>query len=121
MQRGARALRRKHAPIEQCGENAASLSISSPSDGVNLAPGQLATMEDRLENTPRLRGKRAEGDFFVCPDKDPCAQAIGLHEVLHEAHLIDADSEEEARELRERLLAESAASIEIIPACAIAV
>src|SRR5450432_2104124 len=78
-------------------------------------------MDDRLENAPRLRGKRAEGDFFVCPDQDPCAQAIGLNERLHEAHLIDADSEEEAREFSKRLLAESSASIEIIPACAIAV
>jgi hypothetical protein len=59
-------------------------------------------MEDRFQHPPRLRGQLAHPDFLFSPDQNARPQAVGLDEALHEVHLVDADTEEEARELGER-------------------
>ena len=68
-----------------------------------------------------MGGRLPSRDFLFRPEQNARAQAVRLDEALHEGHLIEAGFEEEAREVRERFLAQRAAPVEIVAARQIAV
>jgi hypothetical protein len=52
--------------------------------------------------------------FPLPPKQDACAQALWLHQAIHEGHLIDARFQKEFSERRKRLLAQIPATIEVV-------
>jgi hypothetical protein len=70
-----------------------------------IATRQLSPVQDRFQHLPRPWRQIVESDFFFRPQEDACPQAIRLHQIFHEAHLIDAHSQKEFSESRECFLA----------------
>src|SRR6516225_8098397 len=79
-----------------------------------VTTGQFSPIEQGFEHPARSRRKILQLDLLFCPKQDSGAQAIRLHQALHEAHLIDARFQKEFRKCRERLLAQIPATVQIV-------
>ena len=62
-----------------------------------------------------------KSDLFLGPHENAGAQAIRLNQLFHEAHLLDAQFQEESRESGKSFFAQIAAPIKIVPAGPIAI
>src|SRR5207247_1658983 len=90
-----------------------------PSASSVADPRRLGSSCSAPETIPASSAKRARPEtsaacFFLCPDQDAIAQAVWLHQFLHEADLVEAGFEEELRERRQGFFAQSASPVEII-------
>jgi hypothetical protein len=74
-----RAFGREHAAIEQRRDAAPRRAFARSQEGGDIAAGQLAPEENRLEDLARLRRKRSRANLFVRPDLNPVTQAIWLY------------------------------------------
>ena len=76
---------------------------------------QFSAIQDRFENACRFWRQSSDPDFFFCPHNDARAQPIEPDKAFHKRDLIDAHPQKEPRKFGQRLLAEVAATIKIVP------
>jgi hypothetical protein len=95
----------QHDPIHQRRNDAARLSLACAHYGVRIAPRQLAAVEDSFQDCSRFGGQLPETDFLLSPKQDAVPQAVGLNQALHKGHLVDAHSQKEPHENRQRFFA----------------
>src|SRR5262249_38073790 len=100
--------------LDQGGDDAARASLARSDDGPRRGPRKLAAAKHGLEDGTGLGRQLAEADLLLCPQQDARAQPVRLNQPLHECYLIDAGGEKEAREVRQRLLAQMSSAIEIV-------
>ena len=90
-------------------------------DGRGVAARQFSAVKYRFKDAAGFEGQTPEPDLLFGPQQNARAQAIGLNQAFHEVHLVDADREEELRELSERFFAQGAAPVKIIAAGLVAI
>src|SRR5439155_3441777 len=96
--------------------NPARLPVAGADNASSVGPRQLSPVEDRFENGARFLREVVQPDFFLGPEQDPRAKALGLDEVLHEGNLVDTGRQEKLCEGREVFFAEIAAAVEVVAA-----
>ncbi|OYX10855.1 MAG: hypothetical protein B7Z11_06210, partial [Acidovorax sp. 32-64-7] len=119
-QRPLLAFCREYFALQQGCVDAARCTLAYAQQFFDIALGQFAAIQDRLQNETRLRGKAARLDLFFCPEKDAVPELFGLHKRGHEGNLIQADAKEVSRKSGEGFFTEMPSTIQIIAACLIA-
>ena len=101
--------------------NAASLAFPGPDNGISIATWQLSAIKDSFQNVARLRRKQVEPSLLLRPHQNARSESVRLNQTFHKVHLIDANREEESRQVGERFFAQCAPAIQIVAAFHVAV
>src|SRR5439155_6574573 len=112
----ARPLRGEHAAFDQRRDDAAGMARRDGEYAGDVPTWQLAAIEECFEYIAGLRRHRVEMRFLFGPEQDARAQTIGLHQLLHEAHLVQAGLTKKSRERSQGFLTQVAAPVEIVAA-----
>ncbi len=115
-----RALGPDHTLINERGDNATGLTLSGTDDCCDIAAREFAAIEQRIENVVGLGWQPVKTHFLIGPRQDAGAELVRAHKPFHESHLIKADVQEEPREGRQSLFAQTAAAVKIVAAWQVA-
>lgn len=80
----------------------------------NIAARKLAAIKYSFEHCACFRRQSINAGFFLDPQQDSCPQPVRLHKGFHEGDLVDTSLQEEACECDKSLLAQIAASVEVV-------
>ena len=91
------------------------MSLARTDDTRSVTAREFSPIQHSFENACRFGRESSKSHFFFRPQNDSRTKPLWLDKAFHKRDLIDADAQKESGKLGQRLFAEVAATIKIVP------
>src|SRR5262252_4338290 len=101
--------------LNQRRDDAACMSLARTNHSRCVTARQCSPVQHSFKNACRFGRQSSESHLFFRPQNDSRTKPLWLDKAFHKRDLIDADAQKESGKLGQRLFAEAAATIKIVP------